>query len=287
MSELVVLLAGEVVGTVARQSNGTLRFSYRADYASRAHATPLSTAMRVELPDHPNGVIQPWLDGLLPDNPQVRRRWGADFGVSGGSVFALLGTPVGRDCPGAVQLCPTHDVDGLRARRGAMEWIDEAALEAILRDLRVDGASWLGATAAGQFSLAGAQAKVALAWDGSRWGRPTGAIPTTHIVKPAITGFVDHDVNEHLAMAAARNLGLLTARTAIVEAGSERAIAVERYDRVRRDGEVVRLHQEDVCQALSIRPERKHQADGGPGPADVVALLRRVVADLFGRRGCR
>lgn len=47
------------------------------------------------------------------------------------------------------------------------------------------------------FSLAGAQAKTALHLDTvtGQWGDPSGAIPTTHILKPAITGFDDHDLN--------------------------------------------------------------------------------------------
>jgi len=61
----------------------------------------------------------------------------------------------------------------------------------------------------GQFSLAGAQAKTALYFDErtSRWGDPSGAISTTHILKPAIGGLDDHDLNEQLCLSAARLLG--------------------------------------------------------------------------------
>jgi serine/threonine-protein kinase HipA len=53
----------------------------------------------------------------------------------------------------------------------------------------------------------------------------------------------------------------------------EIAIVVERYDRVRIDSSWQRVHQEDMCQALSIPPTRKYQSDGGPGIRDVVELL--------------
>jgi serine/threonine-protein kinase HipA len=50
---------------------------------------------------------------------------------------------------------------------------------------------------------------------------------------------------------------------------------VARYDRVRRaDGETVRVHQEDFCQALGRPPERKYQQEGGPLVRECVALLR-------------
>lgn len=54
--------------------------------------------------------------------------------------------------------------------------------------------------------------------------------------------------------------------TAVEFFGDERVIVVERYDRVVRDGVVRRVHQEDVCQALGVRPEAKYQSEGGPSP---------------------
>jgi serine/threonine-protein kinase HipA len=37
---------------------------------------------------------------------------------------------------------------------------------------------------------------------------------------------------------------------------------------------ILRLHQEDMCQALGLPPTAKYQSDGGPGPADIVTLLK-------------
>jgi serine/threonine-protein kinase HipA len=42
-------------------------------------------------------------------------------------------------------------------------------------------------------------------------------------------------------------------------------LLVERYDRRWQGNDVVRLHQEDFCQALSIPPENKYEREGGPG----------------------
>jgi serine/threonine-protein kinase HipA len=126
----------------------------------------------------------------------------------------------------------------------------------------------------GQFSLAGAQAKVALFREGERWGRPSGRIPTTHILKPAVQGLDDHDLNEHLCLEAARIAGLRVAGSEVISFGGERAIAVERYDRTSLDGRLLRVHQEDVCQALGVLPTKKYQSEGGPSPAQVVRLLR-------------
>ena len=44
------------------------------------------------------------------------------------------------------------------------------------------------------------------------------------------------------------------------------------------DGEIARVHQEDLCQALGERPERKYQNAGGPAPPQIASLLRAFSA---------
>jgi serine/threonine-protein kinase HipA len=148
-----------------------------------------------------------------------------------------------------------------------------------LRILRRDPSAWhLAGT--GQFSLAGAQAKTALHLDSTtgRWGDPSGAIPTTHILKPAIAGFDDHDLNEHLCLRAAGIAGLRAAASRVLSFGGERAIVVDRYDRFPAgDGAVVRIHQEDMCQALGLPPSAKYQSEGGPSAEQIITLIRDVI----------
>jgi HipA-like C-terminal domain len=99
----------------------------------------------------------------------------------------------------------------------------------------------------------------AVAREGNRWGIPGGERPTTHIVKPNLSPFADFDLNEHLCLRAANKLGLRAARSEVVEFEDERALVVERYDRV--PGTNTRVHQEDMCQALGLHPFRKYQSD--------------------------
>lgn len=56
---------------------------------------------------------------------------------------------------------------------------------------------------------------------------------------------------------------------------------VERFDRVRTNGVVSRVHQEDMCQALAIQPTRKYESDGGPGVTDVATILARHSANAM------
>jgi serine/threonine-protein kinase HipA len=126
----------------------------------------------------------------------------------------------------------------------------------------------------GQFSLAGAQPKTALLFDGKKWGLPSGRIPTTHILKPGAVELEAHAENEHFCLVLARELGLPAAGSKIVHFEDQVAIAVERYDRVRGPDAIARVHQEDVCQALGVHPANKYENDGGPGVRAIVDLLR-------------
>jgi serine/threonine-protein kinase HipA len=274
---LTVILGDAVAGVLTRQAGGRLTFEYGEEYRSRAASTPLSISMPLQVRSHASAVVTPWLWGLLPDNEAVLRRWARDFGASASSPFSLLSTPVGHDCAGAVRFAGEDEVDDLLARPGRTRWLTDDQVAERLRDLRDDGTAWLGREFTGQFSLAGAQAKTALVRKGHRWGVPSGATPTSHILKPAVAGLDDHDLNEHLCLDAARRAGLVVAQTRLAEFAGESAIVVERYDRALVHGRRVRVHQEDVCQALAVPPGSKYQRDGGPGPRDVALLLRRVM----------
>jgi serine/threonine-protein kinase HipA len=274
--ELCVLIDDRLAGRVTRKQ-GRLRFVYDNAYRARQTPTPLSVSMPVETAEYPDQTVAPWIKGLLPDNENVLARWARNFHV-GNSAFALLGTPIGEDCAGAVQFVPEDRLEAALARDGAVEWLDEAGVAKRLRDLNRDETTWLGSDFTGRFSLAGHQAKTALLHQEGRWGVPSGSAATSHILKPAIAGLDDHDLNEHLCLSAARRAGLLAANTRVATFEDQSAIVAERYDRLPTpDRWMRRIHQEDLCQALGFAPDLKYQNEGGPTPTAIVGLLRRVM----------
>src|SRR5215218_6726411 len=279
MSEtLVVLLEDAVAGTLTRFPGGRLAFAYDEDYRQRAETTALSLSLPKQIREHTGARIEAWLWGLLPDNDAVLQRWGRQFHVSPSSPFALLSTPVGEDCAGAVRFATPGRVDHLLNQSGAVDWLIEEEVAERLRDLRADTTAWLGRSFTGQFSLAGAQAKTALLLRDGRWGVPSGATATSHILKPAVTGLDDHDLNEHLCLDAAGRTGLVVARTRVARFGDYSAIVVDRYDRIGKGSQITRIHQEDACQALGIPPWRKYQSQGGPSARDMVELFRTAMS---------
>jgi serine/threonine-protein kinase HipA len=128
-----------------------------------------------------------------------------------------------------------------------------------------------------RLSLAGAQDKAAVTLVGEDIALP-GSEPSTHILKTPIARFEGTVANELLVMRTAARLGLRVAEVQRRVVLGRELLLVTRFDRELRDGRVVRLHQEDTCQALG-RPTRvKYQAEGGPALPELFELLTRHAA---------
>lgn len=271
------------VGTLRRE-RGQITFNYTDAWPDYPSATALSTTMPLGTTHFGHNIVEPWLWGLLPDDPEVLRRWADHYDVPTSHPLGLLSVQ-GSDVPGAFTFTdpdrPHHKTEN------TITWLSEADVAARLAQLRVDRTAWLGTPINGRWSLAGAQAKCAFRSDGTGgWGLPTGTEPTTHIFKPAIAGLIDHDLNEHLCLTALAALGIPAAHSQVLTFDEERAIVVTRYDRSAHtttsgDTSIHRVHQEDMCQALSISPVNKYESDGGPGIPSIVGVIRQQLpADL-------
>jgi serine/threonine-protein kinase HipA len=265
---LNVLLADHPVGVLAHRPGGRHAFEYLKSWQANPRAIPLSYSMALQQDRHGTRVVTDFMWGLLPDNEQTLRRWGTRYKVSGHNPFALLAA-IGEDCPGAVQIVPP---DRVLKRRQSVKWLSSAELEDRIRKLKEDAGAGRLESDTGQFSLAGSQEKTALYRVNNRWGVPQGRTPTTHILKPE-TGRVQHiAANEHFCLQLARQCRLPAAISEVNIIGGIPVIVVERFDRIRVGGLVRRIHQEDMCQALSTR--EKYQQRGGPGIYDIMDLLQ-------------
>ncbi|MEM7211065.1 MAG: type II toxin-antitoxin system HipA family toxin [Pseudomonadota bacterium] len=272
--ELIALTGPHDVGRITAE-NGRLRFAYTDEWRERDDAFPLSLSMPLAAQEHPHRVIEPFLWGLLPDNEAVLARWASQFHVSPRNPFALL-SHVGEDCAGAVQFATPERRDAfLAGENGNTTWLGTVDIAERLQQLRQDHTAWRTAQDTGQFSLAGAQPKTALIKTKRGWGIPSGRTPTTHILKPPTGAFDGYAENEHFCLTLARALGLPAARSEVTHFGDEIAIVIERFDRRQSsDGKILRIHQEDMCQALAISPLKKYENEGGPGVAPIVELIR-------------
>ena len=280
MTELDVVIEGDLVGRVRANKAGRLTLEYQPRWRNSPRGHSLSVSMPLADLTYPHKLVWSYLWNLLPENPNVLQRWGQQYQVSAANPFTLLAY-VGADVPGAAQFFPPERLEEIRAeQRPSIEWMSMDELAQRLQQLRADAAAVRRPGDIGKMSLPGAQAKTAYCRDETRnrWGVPGGRAPTTHIIKPCIPGFDGLVENEHLCQDIAARLGLPAANTSVLPL-DQTYIVVERYDRLPPPPGspfVQRIHQEDMCQALGLMPGRKYQQDGGPGIAEIVTLIRRV-----------
>ncbi len=273
---------GGVDAAVISRAGSSTTLAYEAGYLAHPGAVPLSLSLPMRAQPHADAVIERWLDGLLPDLAADREQWRASVGAASVDPFDLLATPIGAECAGAVQFEPA---DAARAvaddRPSALEPIADADLADALGDL-AEGARFGGwrMDPLASFSLAGTMPKLALRRSGGGWHRAVGDEPTSHILKPSVAVYPGQAIGEHLALATARGLGIDAARTEVAVIGGVETLIVQRYDRVaNRAGSLVRIHQEDMCQALGRPGALRFQRDGGPSPADIAGLLHTHSSD--------
>ncbi|MBL8995081.1 MAG: type II toxin-antitoxin system HipA family toxin [Spirochaetia bacterium] len=276
---LSIWMNGERVGTWSL-IHGSSTLNYDADWVS----SPASRALSLSLPfvpgnrPHTGKIVDHFFDNLLPDNETIRGRIQSRYGV-GKDAFSLLSS-IGRDCVGALQLLPGDELPG-DIRRVTGRALDEAGIERLLRNSLAGGA--LSKTFHDddlRISLAGAQEKTALLYHRGRWRLPTGATPTTHILKfplGVIGGqgvHFPHSVeNEWLCLRIMHHIGFAVPACEVLKFGEFTVLSVRRFDRREQDGWIARLPQEDFCQALGLPSHKKYEADGGPGILEVLRVL--------------
>lgn len=273
---LMVMADGVRMGTLLRNGK-SLAFHYEPSWLESPRRFPLSLSMPLALKEHPHAAIEPFLWGLLPDNLQTLEEWGRRFQISPRNAYRII-SHVGEDCAGAVQFLRA---DSAGASETGVRWLADDGLVRRIELLLENHGSTRLAGDGGQFSLAGAQPKLALHRHpvSGLWGVPQGNTPTTHILKPATGEFGGHVENEHFCLRLAAALGLRTCSSAVIRPGGHPVIVIERYDRLWRDHRCLRIHQEDVCQALAVHPSRKYQNECGPGVRETAALLRDQSTD--------
>lgn len=273
MKELLVLLHRQVVGVLIQNAQGNRTFQYLEDSDP---SLEVSLALPYRLDPYPKRKTDPFIDGLLPEGIGVRQALADRFDVSPENPFALL-QHIGMECAGAIQFVHPEELATALQDSGELVPCTDKEIGKRLRSLiSQPKGSWI--VDRERWSLAGAQSKFALRWN-DRWCEATGAEPTTHIFKPGIHDFRDQALNEHLSLRTLGKAGLSVANTKYVEFDGSFAIVVERYDRLVENGSVVRIHQEDFCQATSTPPKNKYESQKGPTALKIIQTLREARAN--------
>ena len=270
--ELEVWLFADSVGTLSLV-DGRLNFCYASGWLAQPDAVALSASLPLQAEPFDDRKARPFFAGLLPEG-QMRRLIAQQFQVSGQNDFALL-DHIGGECAGAVTFLEPGQALPISIRNDDVQWLSDEEVVAILDEL--PRRPMLAGKDGLRLSLAGAQDKLPVVFDGARIGLPLNGTPSSHILKPAIHAVEDSVVNEGFCMALAEAMRLQPAKSKIHAVLDRSFLLVERYDRlIDTKGHRQRLHQEDFCQALSVVPEMKYQNEGGPDLAQCFDLVRRA-----------
>lgn len=270
--ELAVWFFSDRVGTLSLV-DGRLTYQYVPNWLSRQDAVALSVSLPLQAEPFNDRKSRPFFAGLLPEG-QMRRLIAQQFQVSGQNDFALLNN-IGGECAGAVTFLEPGQSLPVPASMEAVQWLSDAEVVAILDEL--PRRPMLAGRDGLRLSLAGAQDKLPVVFDGSRIGLPLNGTPSSHILKPAIHSVEDSVANEGFCLALADAMQLKPAKATIHRVQDRVFLLVERYDRMlNAQGGRLRVHQEDFCQALSVVPEMKYQNEGGPDLAQCFDLVRRA-----------
>jgi serine/threonine-protein kinase HipA len=282
----------ERVGTWSRTAADVDVFAYDLAWTNAERGRPLSLTLPF-LPgngEHRGAHVANWFENLLPDSSEIRSRIARRFGVRS-SARSLL-AEIGRDCVGAVQILP-DDVTPMATNALSIEPLTTADVARVLRGVTSSTAMGLVNARDDNFriSVAGAQEKTALLRRDGQWYRPHGTTPTTHILKLplGLVGNMRYDLehsiaNEWLCLRLLDALGFDVAHTEMAtfedHVSTERALVVERFDRQWIDGQrgLIRLPQEDLCQATGTGPTAKYEHEGGPGMRTIVTLMKSGAA---------
>lgn len=274
-NQLSIRLDGMQVGILEQTAQGKMRFTYDSTYYNPL--LPISVGMPVRKEPYDDQACTAYFGGLLPENNETRKVLGKIYGINANNHFALL-KAIGYDCAGAISCQAIDEPEEepraipLMGRILSDEELYEHIKELPQKPLftNVDGL---------RLSLAGAQDKAAICLIDNQIAIAENGCPTTHILKPASQRFDGLAENEYFCMKIAKRIGLKVPDVELREVNGLSFVLIERYDRIIHENHVIRLHQEDFCQALGVSTDKKYQNEGGPNFKDCFELLNTIGAN--------
>lgn len=270
--ELIVFLEGQRIGTLTEDNAGKHAFTYDMDSII---TTPLSLSMPRRITPWTGKPVEAFIDGVLPDDRAMRQRIGRLHDVNANNPFALL-TVIGLDCAGGAQFVLPEQAPMLQ-ESASLRPVSETDIKERLLAISDDRqTTWQGIDE--HWSLNGAQDKIALRFQNGHWYEALGSAATTHILKPGILKLREQAFNEYVCLKTIETLNVPVSTTEFRLFDDLPAIISTRWDRqcVTRDGHtsVIRIHQEDMCQATGHATDEKYQSYGGPGAVEIVKCLQ-------------
>lgn len=252
-------------GSLRTLDNGSTEFQYAEGYLDQQGGFPLSLSMPLAPAPFGDVATRAFFENLLPENDQMRRVM-AQHRIDRGDFVGLL-AHLGADCPGALS-CVPEGAGPVKNPGILVSDYDPLNLETVTEFVRrLAHGQALPDEVRDPSPVAGFQQKMAISrlTDGTfALPRPGTGAPTTHILKtPQVHDQRDASLEQASAILA-RLAGLSVVVPELLEMGGHPSLLIERYDRIKTDGLVYRVHQEDFAQALGLPATLKYERNGTP-----------------------
>lgn len=269
MDALYVFFGQTLTGTIYLDDHHQFSFQYSDGWLKTSDAFPLSISLPLQEAPFPDIKARPFFANLLPESA-VRALISRRLKISEKDDFLLLKL-IGGECAGAFTILP----EGAKPESYQQYAYQPLSSEQIA-DLigRIPFRPLLAGEDGVRISLAGAQEKLVLFQKDAMFFIPLNGAPGNCIIKPGMTHFPFSIENEYFCISLARGLNLSVPFTAILEINGQKALMIQRYDRIYEKSALTRLHQEDFCQALGISHDMKYETFGGPTLKKCFDLVR-------------
>lgn len=260
-SQLNVFYEDIYVGKLLRNSDLIYSFSYSNEWLAHPKKFQLSLAMPLQAEPFANKITLSFFENLLPEG-HVRDNLEKNHHLNG--VFDLL-KEFGADCSGAIIVTKESESPFKKKKTKDIK-ID---LEKIYKTIehKTSVVDVIAEMNPGYLSVAGAQDKFSAIFKDNEIYLPTNGKPTTHIIKVPIhrSGVKESVFNELYCMQLAKKIGFNVAECFAISHDNYSLYITERYDRIQdSNGQILRIHQQDFCQAFGLLSEEKYEDKGGP-----------------------
>ena len=265
---LSVYYHGSIIGTLSINKGRRYVFSYMDEWLQKEDAIPISISLPLTPGEFDEDKSMSFFSNLLPEST-IRDKLAKKYKLSEDDSYGLLEI-IGGECAGAISILPSENKF---EDSGEYKEISNDELSDILED--ISKRPFLAGEKGLRLSLAGAQDKIPIYYNDDKFYLTKGNNASTHIIKTPISDDYPYSViNEVFCMKLAKELGFQIPEVTIIRNTRNPFYLIERYDRFENDnGEIIRLHQEDFCQALSITPEQKYEKEGGPSLTQCFKLV--------------
>jgi serine/threonine-protein kinase HipA len=273
---LDVYLHGVLVGRLEPGIGTDYTLGYSPETIEEAGEGAIVLSQSLPVREEPFDAIatRTFFEGLLPESIR-RQEIASELRIGPNDSYRLL-EQIGRDCAGAVVIVPGGTV--LEGGDGSVDWLGEGDLAQMVDELPRRPLGVRRGEGKMRLSLAGVQRKLTLIRSGSGvFGRPAPGAPSTHLIKPQYDfEYPDLAHNEMFCMQVAACVGLPVAETELEVIAGRPCLISRRFDRSTDGLTTVRLHQEDLCQALAVPANLKYEQDLGPGFRSFRELLQEL-----------